>query len=195
MFKANGRCGYILKPSNLRSKSAIEKIKKIKEQLEDQSSKQKSSSQKSKGGSGKKLLKEVLYLKASSSSKAETKIEGGSALEEDTEEKEEQVLQEDDDDEERLKITVISGQTIQTPKSGQGDDDVVDPYVEVKLFGEPNQKQKFKTKFIKNNGKSIIIHSLSSSLMLSRKIRRKDDDKDKCEGGDCNSWSDLEFVD
>lgn len=61
--------------------------------------------------------------------------------------------QQTDNEEERLTITIISGQTIlKPPKSGYTDKDIVDPYVQVELFGEPNQKKKFQTKYIKNNG-------------------------------------------
>lgn len=51
-----------------------------------------------------------------------------------------------------VKIRVISGQTI--PKAGQGDGgEVVDPYVVVKVYGHPNEKQKKKSNPVKNNGK------------------------------------------
>lgn len=156
MFRSNGRCGYILKPSHLRSKSGIEEIKR-RELTSDQSTKK-------TGGSSKKSKASERSLKSSSAKSKkgnedqtrikdyEQKKEEEPALEASLEEEEKE---EDEEEEERVKITVISGQTMQRPKSGhQGeDDDVVDPYVEVKLFGEPNEKQNFKTKYIKNNGK------------------------------------------
>jgi len=74
----------------------------------------------------------------------------GSTSDDSKEEECKGVIEAETSGEEKLKITVISGQTIQKP--GQSDDDVVDPYVEVELFGEPNSKQKCKTEYIKNNG-------------------------------------------
>ncbi|GAB6028887.1 hypothetical protein CHUAL_004687 [Chamberlinius hualienensis] len=59
-----------------------------------------------------------------------------------------------------LKITVISGQHF--PKPGlkmTADGDVVDPYVLVKIRGHPDDKQKFKTKTILNNGFNPIWNS------------------------------------
>lgn len=58
----------------------------------------------------------------------------------------------------RIKITLISGQTIpkQTiQKTGQGDGEFVelDPYVVIKIYGHPNDKQKRKSTVVKSNGK------------------------------------------
>jgi len=51
----------------------------------------------------------------------------------------------------RLKIQIISGQHL--PKPGQKrEGEIVDPYVEVEVYGHPTDSQKQKTKFIKNNG-------------------------------------------
>lgn len=59
----------------------------------------------------------------------------------------------DDKYKKTLLITVISGQHL--PKPGlkmKADGDVVDPYVSVKIRGHPDDKQKFKTKSVPNNG-------------------------------------------
>lgn len=77
-----------------------------------------------------------------------------------------------------LKVTVISGQTLtqkpkikeETPSEPMSPNEpasaclsiptpavascnIPDPYVTLKLFGVPNENQKFKTKYVKNNGK------------------------------------------
>lgn len=51
----------------------------------------------------------------------------------------------------RVSIKIISGQHIPKPnKSTVGD--VIDPYVKLQVYGHPADKNKFKTKAVKNNG-------------------------------------------
>lgn len=55
----------------------------------------------------------------------------------------------------KVKLTIISGQHI--PKPGQATDgEVVDPYAKVKIYGHPKDKFTFKTKFVRNNGKTAL---------------------------------------
>lgn len=74
----------------------------------------------------------------------------------------------EEDGQEKVKITVITGQTLahNNKKSGQEDgtsdsSEVVDPYVVIQLYGHPNQKQEFKTKYIKNNGMILTLMLMS----------------------------------
>lgn len=171
MFTANGGSGYVLKPQYLRSrshapsptsKSSFQSPSIKKERKEKLPSATPGLEQeKHEGGDGDdKTGKE----EGVDDQVDEDREDGNGDDEEEREEKEEEELMSPPQLEERMKITILSGQTIQAPKRGQGDDstpvttadvggDVVDPYVEVKIFGEPNNKQKFKTKHIKNNGK------------------------------------------
>ena len=91
---------------------------------------------------------------------------------------------------ETLKITVISGQTLtQKPKIKEetpsepmspnepasarqsvptlavASSNIPDPYVTLKLFGVPNENQKFKTKYVKNNGKYELTNQLINQLI------------------------------
>ena len=50
-----------------------------------------------------------------------------------------------------VKIKIISGQHIPKPHHAS-DGEIVDPYVKVKIYGHSNDKQKFQTDFVKNNG-------------------------------------------
>ena len=54
---------------------------------------------------------------------------------------------------------MISGQHL-PPSENSGD--IVDPYVQVKVRGHPEDKQKQRTKTIKNNGKVLILCSLQN---------------------------------
>lgn len=47
-----------------------------------------------------------------------------------------------------IEITIISGHRM--PKNGA--EELVDPYVIVKVFGHEKDKQKFKTSVVRNNG-------------------------------------------
>lgn len=67
----------------------------------------------------------------------------------------------------KIKITVISGQTI--PKTGQGDGEVVDPYVVIKIYGHPNDKQKQKTSVVRANGKNA---KMTLSLISCEGVER-----------------------
>lgn len=48
-----------------------------------------------------------------------------------------------------LRVTILSGQHL--PNSAKKGD-IVDPYVQVKVRGHPEDKQKQRTKVVKNNG-------------------------------------------
>lgn len=48
-----------------------------------------------------------------------------------------------------LRVTILSGQHL--PNSAKKGD-IVDPYVQVKVRGHPEDKQKQRTKIVKNNG-------------------------------------------
>ena len=49
----------------------------------------------------------------------------------------------------RLKVTVICGQYLPNPKL---DNDIIDPYVVIQIFGLPSDMKLFETKKSKNNG-------------------------------------------
>uniref|UniRef100_A0A914ELS7 Phosphoinositide phospholipase C n=1 Tax=Acrobeloides nanus TaxID=290746 RepID=A0A914ELS7_9BILA len=49
----------------------------------------------------------------------------------------------------RLKVTVICGQYLPNPKL---DNDIIDPYVVIQMFGLPSDMKLFKTQAINNNG-------------------------------------------
>lgn len=51
----------------------------------------------------------------------------------------------------RLTIQVISGQFLSRP-SPSPTDDIIDPYVQVKVYGVPNEKKKYSTPHVHNNG-------------------------------------------
>lgn len=61
-----------------------------------------------------------------------------------------------------IRVTVLSGQHL--PNSAKKGD-IVDPYVQVKVRGHPLDKQKQRTKVVKNNGKFInFLHYFCQSV-------------------------------
>lgn len=55
-----------------------------------------------------------------------------------------------------VRIRVISGQHIPKPNQ-RTEGEIVDPYVKIKVYGHPADKQTCKTKYVKNNGNCMQI--------------------------------------
>ncbi len=51
-----------------------------------------------------------------------------------------------------LTIKIISGQNLPEPSSSEFIKDIIDPYVQVKIFGVKADEKEQKTKFISDNG-------------------------------------------
>ena len=61
-----------------------------------------------------------------------------------------------------VRVTILSGQHL--PNSAKKGD-IVDPYVQLKVRGHPLDKQKHRTKVVKNNGKFFCVSSVISFLL------------------------------
>ena len=56
-----------------------------------------------------------------------------------------------------VRVTILSGQHL---PSSEKKGDVVDPYIQFKVRGHPDDKQKQRTKTVKNNGKKSSLNVL-----------------------------------
>lgn len=178
LFAQNGRCGYVLKPEFMRRGAKKESEEGEKE--EEKGEKEEESIQEKEDGDGKDKNTQTTWtsgagdgaleargkkrsISAKSPSVFASPLKSSCSLSSTTAGEDEEKASSSFSSSLaslsllgpllRIKITILSGQTI--PKAGhQGDGgEVVDPFVVTKIHGLPPDKQKQATRAVKKNGK------------------------------------------